>query len=348
MNKQRFSQVVREYHGLSPEDRNKLHELVKTYPYSQIIHTLVAKANNDGGTDISRQTLSYAAMYATDRVVLKEIIESRPAETSTPPQTVVAQVEEQEQHPTYSHENDTYQRVTVQEDQVQGHSNPLADKVWSDLEALKKSKAAYFENNENTEADEPTVNEVTTPTVKKTSTRKKSTTETKSTPAKKSPAKTSATKKSTPKKTTTARTTSTSTKKTSSAKTGTSGTTGASKEEDEVDKKEETTSKSTASKKKADVKPKTAQIKKQKEIIEKFIDKEPRISPKTVKASNNQQKDLSENSTSFGENLISENLAQILIAQGKKEKAVDIYKKLIWKFPQKKSYFAALIEDLQN
>ena len=41
-------------------------------------------------------------------------------------------------------------------------------------------------------------------------------------------------------------------------------------------------------------------------------------------------------------------LALILIKQGKKEKAIEVLKKLIWKFPQKKTYFAAQIEDLKK
>jgi TolA-binding protein len=41
-------------------------------------------------------------------------------------------------------------------------------------------------------------------------------------------------------------------------------------------------------------------------------------------------------------------LAQILTRQGKKDKAIEVYKKLIWKFPQKKAYFAAQIEDLKK
>jgi len=50
----------------------------------------------------------------------------------------------------------------------------------------------------------------------------------------------------------------------------------------------------------------------------------------------------------FGEGLVSENLAKIMIKQGKKSKAVDIYKKLIWKYPQKKAYFASQIESIKE
>ena len=60
------------------------------------------------------------------------------------------------------------------------------------------------------------------------------------------------------------------------------------------------------------------------------------------------QDDLTEKNDGYNENIISETLAQILIKQGKKEKAIDILKKLIWKFPQKKAYFAAQIEKIRE
>jgi len=58
--------------------------------------------------------------------------------------------------------------------------------------------------------------------------------------------------------------------------------------------------------------------------------------------------DLSAQSVEFGDNLVSENLARVMIKQGKKSKAIDIYKKLIWKFPQKKAYFASQIDSLKE
>ncbi|HEY0771202.1 MAG TPA: tetratricopeptide repeat protein, partial [Sphingobacteriaceae bacterium] len=50
----------------------------------------------------------------------------------------------------------------------------------------------------------------------------------------------------------------------------------------------------------------------------------------------------------FGDNIVSETLVEILIKQGKKEKAVEVLKKLIWKYPQKKAYFASQIEELKK
>lgn len=70
--------------------------------------------------------------------------------------------------------------------------------------------------------------------------------------------------------------------------------------------------------------------------------------PKPIASEEAPQNDLSIKSQEFGDNIISENLAQILAKQGKVDKAIDIYRKLVWKFPQKKAYFAALIEKLKE
>ena len=61
-----------------------------------------------------------------------------------------------------------------------------------------------------------------------------------------------------------------------------------------------------------------------------------------------QQEDRSLKSYKSTEDLVSENLARIMVEQGKTSKAIDIYKKLIWKFPQKKTYFATQIEKLKK
>ncbi len=88
-----------------------------------------------------------------------------------------------------------------------------------------------------------------------------------------------------------------------------------------------------------------AKQKEQNEIIEQFIKTKPVLSkPKPVEPTD----DLSENSGIFSDNIVSETLVDILLKQGKKDKAIEVLKKLIWKFPQKKTYFAAQIENLKN
>jgi hypothetical protein len=82
-------------------------------------------------------------------------------------------------------------------------------------------------------------------------------------------------------------------------------------------------------------------------IIEKFIKIQPSIS--SAKEKSPEQNDLATIKTGeFTDNIVSETLVEILLKQGKKDKAVEVLKKLIWKFPQKKAYFAAQIEELKK
>jgi hypothetical protein len=96
------------------------------------------------------------------------------------------------------------------------------------------------------------------------------------------------------------------------------------------------------------IRPEGPKQKEQIEIIDQFIKTQPSMPrPKGVPQVI-QDHDLSEPSEQFGENIVSETLVEILLKQGKKEKAIEALKKLIWKFPQKKAYFAAQIDDLRK
>ncbi len=96
------------------------------------------------------------------------------------------------------------------------------------------------------------------------------------------------------------------------------------------------------------IKPEGVKQKEQIEIIDQFIKTQPSMPKAKAIAKPEQDNDLSEPSAQFGENIVSETLVEILLKQGKKEKAIDALKKLIWKFPQKKAYFAAQIEELRK
>ena len=326
MNKQKFIKIVKNYNNISEEDRNKLHEIVKAYPYSQILHTLIAKANHDAKTSIAGQTLNYAAMYATDRAILKHVIQSKPV---IPEQPVVSESKPvvSESKPVVAEDHEPAivvkekERFTANYSEDDAVSDELRDKVLGDLEALKKSKESYLE----WEADHPEKKVVKRKAVRKT-TKKTTASETKAAPKKAKATTASSTKTSTKKK-------AAATKKETKAKAATKA-------------KKSTTKKKSASEESALSTERTPQ-EEQYKLIEQFISAEPKIKAKP-KASSEPQEDLSENSTHFNDDLVSENLAKILISQGKKDKAIDIYKKLIWKFPQKKSYFATQIKDLQK
>ena len=90
--------------------------------------------------------------------------------------------------------------------------------------------------------------------------------------------------------------------------------------------------------------------KEQIEIIDDFIKNSPVLSKPNLSAESEivSQKDLSKDSSKFSEELASENLAKIFLKQGKRKDAEKIYKKLISRFPQKKTYFADQIEKLKK
>ncbi|MBX2893843.1 MAG: hypothetical protein KF763_00260 [Cyclobacteriaceae bacterium] len=95
------------------------------------------------------------------------------------------------------------------------------------------------------------------------------------------------------------------------------------------------------------IKPESEKQKEQIEIIDQFIKTQPSL-PKAIVKEGQPKNDLSEPSATYGDNIVSETLVEILLKQGKKDKAVEVLKKLIWKFPQKKAYFAARIEELKK
>ena len=85
----------------------------------------------------------------------------------------------------------------------------------------------------------------------------------------------------------------------------------------------------------------------QQEIIDRFVAANPQITRETS-ATNENAPDLSAPSSAFQDDLVTENLAEIMLRQGKTDKAVNLYEKLMLKYPEKKAYFAQKIEQLKN
>ena len=82
-------------------------------------------------------------------------------------------------------------------------------------------------------------------------------------------------------------------------------------------------------------------------LISKFIETDPRISPPT-KAAFFSPVDMARKSVEDRDDVVSETLAKIYAAQGDVQRAIRIYNKLSLLYPEKNSYFAALIETLEN
>lgn len=84
------------------------------------------------------------------------------------------------------------------------------------------------------------------------------------------------------------------------------------------------------------------------DMIKAFSKKEFKLATiKEIEANQNTE-NLAEASTKLNENLLSESFAKILISQGKKAMAKQIYERLALKFPEKRTYFADLIEKLKE
>ncbi len=85
----------------------------------------------------------------------------------------------------------------------------------------------------------------------------------------------------------------------------------------------------------------------QQEIIDRFVAANPQIN-RDATTSDEDAPDLSAPSSAFQDDLVTENLAEIMLKQGKTDKAVGLYEKLMLKYPKKKAYFAQKIEQLKN
>ncbi len=85
-------------------------------------------------------------------------------------------------------------------------------------------------------------------------------------------------------------------------------------------------------------------------IIDEFISSSPKISKSDkskITSEEEEKEDLSDQSSRFQADIGTEYLAEIYVEQGKVSRAISIYEKLSLKFPEKRSYFVARIEELK-
>ncbi|MGD1890881.1 MAG: hypothetical protein ACFB15_09850 [Cyclobacteriaceae bacterium] len=90
---------------------------------------------------------------------------------------------------------------------------------------------------------------------------------------------------------------------------------------------------------------------KQNELINKFVNSDTspvdRFRPVLLQ-DDVESEDLSEGSSTYNDELVTENLAEIMLRQGKRGKAIEIYQQLMLKNPEKKAYFAEKIDHLKE
>ncbi|WBO86309.1 hypothetical protein [Hymenobacter yonginensis] len=84
-------------------------------------------------------------------------------------------------------------------------------------------------------------------------------------------------------------------------------------------------------------------------LIDQFLQNQPRLKSAAKRpAPAEEQDDLSVRSTSVVPQLASESLAKIMVKQGKIDKAIEIYERLIVRQPEKSAYFTDQIHQLQT
>jgi hypothetical protein len=285
VDKDRFNFLVHNFTSLNGEETRELESLQATFPYCQVVHVLTTRGAQNEKSPSSQKQLHLAAVYATDRGVLKTIlgapilsrhVASSDSESVSPISTTTSDLE----------------------------GDDLINEVMADLDRLKELKHNF----------EITLQEydraVHTPPAEKKKLSEPTPRHEPNTPAAKAEVLEADSNLSL------------------------------------LDEEPSGDSLLEEIRNKKKLKPETSKQKEQIDIINQFIKKQPSITKNSLPAVDSP--DLSEKNVSLTDNIVSETLVEILLRQGKKDKAIEVLKKLIWKFPQKKSIFAAQIEELRK
>jgi hypothetical protein len=325
VDKNQFLTVVNHFSDSSVEEAQEILSLKADFPYSQMLHALSARVSRDHGFSTQQQELQLAAVYASDRSVLKDIMSKTAADLyHAPPSKPTAVVSAEAKTPEVT--------VTVAEESY----DTVADELIHDLDRLHELKHNFemlFADGAST--PEVKISNVTEPTVVEKPTEKHE--------QEVKPKESGKSRKARiieMAKALAAGNNTTPTAETNDVKAP----------QKERKRKEPVDSlieeiKST----KEELKPADDKLKEQIQIIDQFIKTQPSITNVKDKLAAAPEGDLSSiKSGEFSDHIVSETLVEILLQQGKKDKAIEILKKLIWKFPQKKAYFAAQIEELKK
>jgi len=345
VNKQQFLKIIQDQNSLKKEDISQIEELEDKYPYSQIVRILSALGTRKFKQPEANKKLTTAAVYATDRMLLKKILTTQQPRTEVKengsPAPTKINTEAPKQELTKKPTAQPVVTTSPAKDTLQPASpSPIVHKAADHPGLLSEDEAEKLRTDvmKNLE-DLMEIKKLFLDGFSEAKTKSKS--KSKSTKAKKTKTKSSRIKNELKQDTTKS---SRSKPQSSTAPKKTKGST--SKESIKKLRVTKPTLKSEVGK---PVKKKVSKINKEQQVlIDKFIKKEPSIKKNKGDKATEHSDDLSKSSVSFGEDLVSENLARVMIKQGKMNKAIDIYKKLIWKFPQKKAYFASQIESLKG
>lgn len=299
MNKSHFIDFVENPSKIREKDAGILAELAKNYPYSSLVHTLLAKALKE--TPQGPKSLANAALHIADRAVLKEVMENR--------------IGEKEQAPGSDETADGPENSLPS-------AGALKEGAASITSSLRSFKTTEVPESPETRARVPDVFEELQENLRQLKEQRE---------------RFQAGNARVP------------------ASTSEEGFSEAPAEEPETKIKEipvqqlpERLQEIVRSRQEQEIRdPKRRE---QNNLIDSFIQKSAGIARKyrSQEEVEREQHDLTDVYNFTPQDLATENLAKIMVRQGKTEKAIDIYEKLVLKYPQKKAYFASCIEKLKT
>ncbi len=372
MNRQKFIEFLNNPGELNEHNLAELDDLVTEHPYFQAGRALEAKGNRLLKTRVAGKKTASAAVYSTNRILLKKYLGGKGAVEKQPQKSVYVPKQAATESPTPMHIPIGQVPSEAREFEPSPGSSSIDQLIYSlkqDMKELEKSRAKYIEVTRKIEEEEAVENAVKRATgnvgsstgkksggpaskTSRTSSPKKSTAKAKSDTAKKTTKSKTGTTKSGSKGTTSRTTKSSSASKaTASKKAVTAKKTTTTKKTGTKTAGKKNTTKSTPGKSSSGTSRATKSSKKedgegenQRELIDQFIRKNPSFKPGNESKI---QEDLSVESTTLPEDLGSEYLAEIFLGQGKKEQAIKIYNSLMLRFPEKKAYFAGRIKKIE-
>ena len=310
MNKQEFLHIINQPSAIGEKESEALEDMAKSFPYCQIAHALLAKSAHDKGSMMALQLLKTAAVYSVSRTALKNLIYSESTWYESPSRVLSSVLA------TMPEDEAEVAKPPVPLPYTEPQGNSLENEIsviaaqWSQAEVTRRERLQSPSLGEN--EPKPTFDEA---------------------PAKPADNRVIDDLKATIEEL--QRT------KLAMAAKQRSQEEMPSSEQDAVSEEDKDAPSVNFSEK-----PDRVQ---QIELIDRFIVSNPRMpSAAEIAEIEDEKGDLASESSRINENLVSENLAIILTKQGKINKAIEIYRKLILKYPEKTSYFASRIESLEK